>query len=180
MGHVIAGAGMGRDLALYGADVLNIWRPHDSELDLFAWDVQVGMRSTILDDSREDRALFHRLLKRADVFFANKRPGLLTRHGLDAEELCAQKPGLIHATVVLHGEKGPWSNRPGFDENGADVAGVFTLEGTPTRPKGPPIVPIADNVVGWLGTTGVLAALRRRAVEGGSYRVVVLLTRTVL
>ena len=24
-----------------------------------------------------------------------------------------------------------------------------------------------DNVVGWLGTTGVLAALRRRAIEGG-------------
>jgi crotonobetainyl-CoA:carnitine CoA-transferase CaiB-like acyl-CoA transferase len=42
------------------------------------------------------------------------------------------------------------------------------------------IVPICDNVVGWLGTTGVLAALRRRAIEGGSYRVTVSLTRTVL
>jgi crotonobetainyl-CoA:carnitine CoA-transferase CaiB-like acyl-CoA transferase len=46
--------------------------------------------------------------------------------------------------------------------------------------KQPPIVPICDNVVAWLGTTGVLAALRRRAVEGGSYRVVISLTRTVL
>jgi crotonobetainyl-CoA:carnitine CoA-transferase CaiB-like acyl-CoA transferase len=180
MGHVIAGAGMGRDMALYGADVLNTWRPHDSEVESFAWDVQVGMRSTILGDSKEDRAQFQRLLKRADIFFANKRPGFLERHGRDAEELCAQKPGLIHATVVLHGEKGPWSNRPGFDEIGAAVSGVFTLEGTPTRPKGPPIIPIADNVVGWLGTTGILAALRRRAIEGGSYRVVVSLTRTVL
>ena len=35
-------------------------------------------------------------------------------------------------------------------------------------------------MVGWLGTVGVLAALRRRAVEGGSYRVTVSLTRTVL
>jgi crotonobetainyl-CoA:carnitine CoA-transferase CaiB-like acyl-CoA transferase len=42
------------------------------------------------------------------------------------------------------------------------------------------IVPICDNVVAWLGTTGILAALRRRAIEGGSYRVVVSLTRTVL
>src|SRR6266513_2711392 len=40
MGHVIAGAGMGRDMALYGADVLNIWRPRDSEIEAFAWDVQ--------------------------------------------------------------------------------------------------------------------------------------------
>jgi len=35
-------------------------------------------------------------------------------------------------------------------------------------------------VVGWLGTVGILAALRRRAVEGGSYRVTVSLTRTLL
>jgi hypothetical protein len=180
MGHVIAGAAIGRDMALYGADVLNIWRPRDSEVEAFAWDVQVGMRSTILDDSKEDRARFNQLLQDADVFFANKRPGFLKRHDLDADALCAQKPGLIHATVVLHGENGPWSNRPGFDEIGAAVSGLFTIEGSPTRPKQPPIVPICDNVVAWLGTTGILAALRRRAIEGGSYRVVVSLTRTVL
>src|SRR5471032_633154 len=180
MGHVIAGAAMGRDMALYGADVLNIWRPRDSEIEAFAWDVQVGMRSTILDDSKEDRARFNQLLQDADVFFANKRPGFLKNHDLDADTLCERKPGLIHATVVLHGEKGPWSNRPGFDEIGATVSGLFTIEGSPNRPKQPPIVPICDNVVAWLGTTGILAALRRRAIEGGSYRVTVSLTRTVL
>jgi hypothetical protein len=179
-GHVIAGAAIGRDLALHGADVLNIWRSHDVEIDPFAWDVQVGMRSTLLDDSEEDRAAFDRLLKDADVFFANKRPGWLEHHGLDAETLCARKPGLIHARVVLHGDKGPWKNRPGFDEIGAAVTGVFCIEGTDTHPKQPPIVPICDNVVGWLGTIGVLAALRRRATEGGSYRVTVSLTRSVL
>jgi crotonobetainyl-CoA:carnitine CoA-transferase CaiB-like acyl-CoA transferase len=180
MGHVIAGAAIGRDLAFYGADVLNIWRPNDTEVEAFFWDVQVGMRSTILDSSKEDRAKFDALLKDADIFFANKRPGYLKSHGLDAEELCAKKPGLIHATVVLHGEEGPWSNRPGFDEIGATVSGLFALEGSLSSPKQPPIVPICDNVVGWLGTVGVLAALRRRAVEGGSYKVVVSLTRTVL
>ena len=180
MGHVIAGAAIGRDLAFYGADVLNVWRPNNTELEAFYWDVQVGMRSTILDTSKEDRAKFDILLKDADIFFANKRPGYLKSHGLDAEELCAKKPGLIHVTVVLHGEKGPWSNRPGFDEIGATVSGIFALEGSLASPKQPPIVPICDNVVGWLGTVGVLAALRRRAVEGGSYKVVVSLTRTVL
>ena len=180
MGHVIAGGAMGRDMALYGADVLNIWRPRDSEVEGFAWDVQVGMRSTILDDSNEDRARFNALLHDADVFFANKRPGFLKKHDLDADALCKRKPGLIHATVVLHGEKGPWSDRPGFDEIGAAVSGLFTIEGSPTQPQQPPIVPICDNVVAWLGTTGILAALRRRAIEGGSYRVVVSLTRTVL
>src|SRR6476620_3739293 len=180
MGHVIAGGAMGRDLAMYGADVLNIWRPNATEVEAFAWDVQVGMRSTILDGSKEDRAKFDKLLTDADVFFANKRPGYLERNGLTAEELCATKPGLIHAKVVLHGDTGPWSNRPGFDEIGAAVSGVFCIEGTPTFPKSPTIVPICDNVVGWLGTVGILEALRRRATAGGSYRVVVSLTRTVL
>src|ERR1700758_2055558 len=180
MGHVIAGGALGRDMALYGADVLNIWRPHDSEVESFFWDVQVGMRSTILDDSKEDREKFNRLLQDADVFFANKRPGFLKKHDLDAESLGAKKPGLIHATVVLHGENGPWSNRPGFDEIGAAVSGLFAIEGSPSHPKQPPIVPICDNVVAWLGTTGILAALRRRAIEGGSYRVTVSLTRVVL
>jgi crotonobetainyl-CoA:carnitine CoA-transferase CaiB-like acyl-CoA transferase len=109
MGHVIAGGAMGRDMALYGADVLNIWRPRDSEIEAFAWDVQVGMRSTILDDSKEDRARFNQLLRDADVFFANKRPGFLKRHDLDAEALCEQKPGLIHATDAARDRR--WHER---------------------------------------------------------------------
>jgi crotonobetainyl-CoA:carnitine CoA-transferase CaiB-like acyl-CoA transferase len=180
MGHVIAGAAMGRDLAQHGADVLNIWRPGDTEIEGFVWDVQIGMRQTILDNSKDDRAKFDLLLKDADVFFANKRPGYLERNGLDAGELCAKKPGLIHCSVLMHGAAGPWKNRPGFDEIGAAVTGLFSIEGTPTQPKSPPIIPICDNVMGWLGTVGILAALRRRAVEGGSYRVTVSLSRTVL
>jgi crotonobetainyl-CoA:carnitine CoA-transferase CaiB-like acyl-CoA transferase len=180
MGHVIAGPGIGRGLAYYGADVLNIWRPDDTEVDAYAWDAQVGMRSTTLDGSKEDRARFDQLLKDTDIFFSNRRPGYLERYGLTAEELSETKPGLIHAKVVLHGEQGPWSNWVGFDEIGAAVAGVFAIEGSPTQPKSPPIIPICDNVVAWLATAGVLEALRRRAVEGGSYRVVVSLTRTVL
>jgi len=180
MGHVIAGAAIGRDLAMYGADVLNTWRPDDAEIEGFFWDVQVGMRSTVLDHSKEDRATFDRLLQDAAVFFANKRPGYLEHHRFDAETLCAQKPGLVHVSVMLHGASGPWANRPGFDEIGAAVTGLFCIEGTPSHPQSPPIIPICDNVMGWLGTVGVLEALRRRSQEGGSYRVTVSLTRTVL
>ena len=115
MGHVIAGGTIGRTLAYHGADVLNIWRPNDSEIELFAWDAQVGMRLTIGRFQGGSHRI-DQLLSKADVFFENKRPGFLKLHGLEAEELCARKPGLIHATVVLHGTKGPWSNRPGFDE----------------------------------------------------------------
>jgi hypothetical protein len=180
MGHVIAGGTIGRTLAYHGADVLNIWRPNDMDVEFFTWDVQVGMRSTILDSSKEDRAKFDRLLNNADVFFSNRRPGYLERNGLTAEELSAKKPGLIHASVALNGEQGPWSNWVGFDELAATVTGAFVNEGTLAQPRVPEIRSICDNVTGWLAAAGVLAALRRRATEGGSYRVYVSLTRTVL
>jgi hypothetical protein len=180
MGHVIAGGNIGRTLAYHGADVLNIWRPNDTDFEFFTWDVQVGMRSTILDPSKEDRVKFDCLLKDADVFFSNRRPGYLERNGLTAEELSAKKPGLIHATVAVNGEQGPWSNWVGFDELAATVTGAFVNEGTLEQPKVPAIRSICDNVTGWLATAGVLAALKRRATEGGSYRVYVSLTRTVL
>ena len=180
LSHVIAGGAIGRDLASFGADVLNIWRPDDYDLEAFIWDAQVGMRSTYLADTSEDRKRFDALLSEADVFFSNRHPGFLEQHGLTAEELAAKRPGLVHAQVLLHGATGPWASRPGFDEIGASVSGIFALEGSLAEPKQPPIVPIVDNIVGWVGTVGVLAALRRRAKEGGTYRVRVSLTRICL
>ena len=117
MGHVIAGSGIGRDLALFGADVLNIWQPLDWELDPFYWTSHVGMRSSIFDlHEKRDLEKMNQLLNDADVFFSNRRPGYQERFGLTADELCSKHPGLIHAKVVLFGETGPWSNRTGFDD----------------------------------------------------------------
>ena len=48
LGHVIAGAGLGRALAYHGADVLNVWRPNDVEIDFNYYSSSVGMRSSIL------------------------------------------------------------------------------------------------------------------------------------
>jgi len=100
---VIAGAAIGRDLAYYGADVLNIWRSYDTEIEAFAWDVQVGMRSTLLDGSKEDRAKFDRLLKDADVFFSNRRPGYLERAASHSGRPCVVSASMCAATRVRPG-----------------------------------------------------------------------------
>jgi len=181
MGHVIAGSGIGRDLALFGADVLNIWQPLDWELDIFYRTSHVGMRSSILDlHEKADLEKFNQLLNDADVFFSNRRPGYQERYGLTAHELCSKHPGLIHAKVTLCGETGPWSNRTGYDEVAGGVTGVFSLEGTPEIPRLTPIKIVCDYIVGWFASVGIMSALRRRAVEGGSYRVVVSLMGVTL
>jgi hypothetical protein len=171
---------VGAALASFGADVLNLWRPDDSEVEAFYWDTQVGMRSAYLSDTGDDRAKLDQLLQETDIFFSNRHPGHLEQVGLTADKAAAGHGGLIHAQVLLHGAEGPWATRPGFDEIGAAVSGIFALGGTLEDPKMPPMLPIVDNIVGWSGTVAVLEALRRRATEGGSYRVQVSLTRVCL
>jgi crotonobetainyl-CoA:carnitine CoA-transferase CaiB-like acyl-CoA transferase len=181
LGHVIAGSGLGRALAYHGADVLNIWRPADFEMDAVYYTANVGMRSSTLDIAEPGgMALFKSLLARADVFFANRRPGYLGKYGLTAQELAEIRPGLIHVDMSLYGWSGPWAGRTGFDQNAGGVTGVLAREGTPERPKLTEIFVVNDYAMSWLASVAVAAALKRRAVEGGSYRIRISLARLSL
>ncbi|AMM18732.1 carnitine dehydratase (plasmid) [Burkholderia sp. PAMC 28687] len=181
LAHVIAGASIGRALALHGADVLNVWAPEDWEHNVFLYTSHVGTRSTTLRiKNAEARAKFMTLMDGADIFYSNRRAGYLERHDLTAEVLCKSFPGLIHTQVVYANAHGPWSDRVGFDVSTGVTMGLFCLEGTDDKPVPPSIKVVNDYVAGWLATVGVLQALKRRAVEGGSYKVVVSLSRVTL
>jgi len=180
MGHVIAGAGAGRALALHGADVLNLWRPDELEHDATYMTANVGMRSATLDPyAPPGRERLRALLASADVFFANRRPGYLERVGASAQDAAALRPGIVHATASLHGETGPWSGHVGFDQSAGSLVGMMNLEGG-GKPALPPILVVNDYIVSWLLAAGIVEALSRRAVAGGSYRVHVSLTRAAL
>jgi crotonobetainyl-CoA:carnitine CoA-transferase CaiB-like acyl-CoA transferase len=181
MGHVIAGAGIGRSLGALGADCLNVWRVMEWEMDSLLATANIGVRSTRLHVKSDDgRQKLHALLRDADIFYANRRPGLLEALGVDLEAATAVRPGLIHVTVSTHGEDGPWKKRVGFDQVAGTVTGMVAAEGTLEAPKLPPTSIVNDYLVAWLGATGAMAALARRAVEGGSYRVHVALTRAAM
>lgn len=182
LGHVIAGASVGRMLSLHGADVLNVWNPHDWEHDVFLNTSHVGMRSTTLKlKDASARAKFHELAADADIFFANRRFDYLTRLGLSAQEMCANHPGLIHTNLLYCNPPGhPWDDRVGFDVSSGFAMGMDCLEGTKEKPEFPPIFVVNDYVASWLAAIGALQALKRRAIEGGSYKVSVSICRTTL
>ena len=181
MGHVIAGAGIGRALALHGADVMNLWRPTETEGDFLYHSAQVGVRSATVDPrSPEGHEKIKQLLRGADIFYANRQPGYLESIGFSAEQCAQIKPGIIHVTITLHGRAGPWANRLGFDQTAGCVSGTTILEGSESAPKLPCISVVNDYIVSWLCAAGAAAALIRRAEEGGSYRVHVSLTRVAL
>jgi crotonobetainyl-CoA:carnitine CoA-transferase CaiB-like acyl-CoA transferase len=179
MGHVIAGAGLGRSLALHGADVLNLWRPGEGEHEPIYVSANVGVRSAWLDPRAERRRLGE-LLAGADIFFHNRRPAFLREIGLTPEEAARERPGIIYVSVSLHGSRGRWCERPGFDQSAGSVTGMMALQGSAEEPQLPPIVVVNDYLTPWLAQAGIVAALRRRAETGGSYHVHVSLTRVAL
>jgi crotonobetainyl-CoA:carnitine CoA-transferase CaiB-like acyl-CoA transferase len=179
--HVIAGPGLGRALAYHGADVLNLWSPNAFEMDFNYYSANVGMRSALLDFSRnDDIKCLQRLVSDADVFFANRRPGQLERLGITTEELTRLRPGIVQVDFSIYGAQGPWADRIGFDHTAGGVSGVLALEGSVEEPKLPEIFVVNDFIASWIGMVGAIAALRRRATEGGSYRVRVSLARISL
>jgi hypothetical protein len=182
LGHVIAGAGIGRALAQHGADALNLWRPTEWENPVVYMTANVGVRSATVDYARNPAAIetVRDLLRGADVFYANRRPGQVSALGLSPQQAAAIRPGIIHTTVSLHGEQGPWATRVGFDQTAGCVTGMMTLEGSADQPVLPHIGVVNDYLVPWLATAGICAALIRRATEGGSYRVHISLTRIAL
>jgi crotonobetainyl-CoA:carnitine CoA-transferase CaiB-like acyl-CoA transferase len=181
LGHVIAGSGFGRAFAHHGADVLNIWRPNDFEMDFNYYSANVGMRSSIMDIGRLDEmARLKALLQDADVFFANRRPGFIEQMGLSTDELAGIRPGIVHVDISIYGPKGPWANRIGFDQTAGGVTGVLALEGSVEDPKLPEIFVVNDYVTSWMASIGAIAALKRRAIDGGSYRVRISLARLSL
>ncbi|MGP9651929.1 CoA transferase [Glutamicibacter sp. AOP38-B1-38] len=181
LGHVIAGAGLGRTLAYHGADVLNIWRPFDFEMDSIYSTSSVGMRSATLEIGDPDgMSRMLDLARDCDVFFANRRPGYLNHFNLAAEHLAEIRPGIIHVEMSLYGPTGPWADRTGFDQNAGAVTGILSREGTNEKPQLTEIFVINDYAMSWLASMAVMATLKRRSVEGGSYKIHLSLARLSL
>lgn len=179
--HVIAGTVASRTLAEYGAQVLHIARDQAFEHEALVVDVNVGMRSTFVDLRNADQnKQLKALVPQADVYVENYRVGTLDRLGFGAQELATLRPGLIYLSVNPYSWDGPWAKRGGFDMEGLAVTGFTMIEGDGGPPRFPPTLVMNDYIAGYLGAVGLLAALRRRAKEGGSYHVRVSLARAAM
>lgn len=179
--HAVAGPTVGRTLAEHGADVLCATRPNDYEHEFIYAEANVGSRSAYLDlDTVPGRERAEALLADADVVVNNHRIGALERRGLDPHDLAVRHPGLISVSVSCYGPRGPWTGRGGFDMNGSAASGLMVIEGGAAAPRLPVTTLINDYITGYLGALGAIAALVRRASEGGSWHVTVSLTRTAM
>jgi hypothetical protein len=179
--HVIAGTTAARTLAEYGADVLHIARDQSFEHEALVIDVNVGMRSAWVDLRNADQKKhFTTLLPRADVFIEGFRGRSMERLGFGVEEVARHRPGIVYLSMRGYGWEGPWRDRAAFDMEGVSTTGFTFAEGGGKTPRFPPTLVMNDYIAGYLGACGILAAMRRQAVEGGSYHVRVSLARAAM
>lgn len=179
--HVIAGTCAARTLAEYGSEVLHIARDQALEHEILVQDVNVGMRSSFLNLRDADhKAKMQALLPQTDVFIESFRGRAMERLGFGVEDVAVKTPGKIYLSMRCYGWDGPWRDRAGFDMEALAVTGFTMEEGGGERPRFPPTMVLNDYIAGYLGATGVIEALRRRAKEGGSYHVRISLARAAV
>jgi crotonobetainyl-CoA:carnitine CoA-transferase CaiB-like acyl-CoA transferase len=177
--RILAGPTCARSLAEHGAQVLLVTAGKLDTVRSFAIDTGHGKRATELDlDLPSDLATLQRLAAGADVFSQGYRSGALSGRGLSPSDLARLRPGIVYVSTNCYGHDGPWAGRRGFDQLASSVTGISTVQGAPTgRPALLPNV-ANDYITGYLGALGAAAALRRRAIEGGSWHVRVSLCQT--
>jgi hypothetical protein len=114
------------------------------------------------------------------VFLQGYRPGAIAGHGFAPEDLAALKPGIVCVSLSAWGHAGPWSGRRGFDSLVQNANGINDAEREAAHEDKPKPLPCQalDHASGYLLAFGAMAALLRRAEEGGSWLVRVSLAGT--
>jgi len=114
--------------------------------------------------SSEGKAAILDMIKTADVFIENFRPGALDKLGFGYDDLKTLNPRLIYCS-----EKGfldgPYSHRTALDEVTQMMGGLAYMTGPPGRPlrAGSSVI---DVTGGMFGAMGVMAALNERHTTG--------------
>ena len=157
-----------------GAEVIKVERPggdrfRNFERGLYGPQFQAfnrNKKSLVLDLERDDeRAVLAALLRTADVYVHNFRPGVAERLGVGAEAARAINPRLVYCAISGFGPDGPYAQRPAYDTVGQALSGFLSMFVDPQAPRivGPAT---ADSVSGLYAANGILAALLERGRTG--------------
>src|ERR1700692_2791689 len=167
-------------LADMGAEVIKVERPdggdpfRNFEGGLYSPHFQAYNRNkrSVTIDARDpkDLATLDALIESADVFIQNFRPGVADKLKVDYARLKAINPDLIYCSISGFGADGPYLERPSYDTVAQALSGFLNMLLDPENPRvaGPAL---ADAVTGLYAAQGVLAALFRRAHDGGGHLV---------
>ena len=127
--------------------------------------------SLVLDlKAPQGKEICLKLLKNADMFVENFRPGAADRLGIGYKTLHGVNPGLIYCSISAFGQSGPYADKPGFDTLGQAMSGLLSLLSDSGDPKVMGMA-VSDYVTGLSAAYGLLGALMAREKSGRGCRV---------
>ena len=185
--HVLAGPFAAYQLGVLGADVIKIEDPNDPDQsrssgtdkklnhDLMGTGFLTqasNKRSVALDLKQErDREILKALVKTADVFVENYRPGAFEALGLGYDELSKINPRLIYASFSAFGQNGPRGNQTAYDHVIQATSGIMAMTGTKDVHPVKIGAPAVDYMTGMSGAFALSAALYQREKTGKGQRI---------
>ena len=190
---VVAGPGVAKYFADYGADVIKVERPSGDSTRSMGWTqpgesdslwwklVNRGKRSLVLDlKQTSDLEVLKELIDSADLLIENMRPGKIEQLGLDPAELIKRNPKLVVLRVSGFGQSGPYAQKPGFATIAEALSGLSGLLGEPDG--GPLLPPIAltDEVTALVGSFSAMMAIFHAKQTGQGQVVEIDLVNSVL
>jgi crotonobetainyl-CoA:carnitine CoA-transferase CaiB-like acyl-CoA transferase len=178
----MAGPFAAQRLGDMGADVVKVeptsgeWQRHASaggaagnSINVSFLSLNRNKRSLAIDlKSPEGKSVLLDLVKDADVFLQNYRPGVAERLGVDYATLSAINPRLIYVSMSGYGEDGPYRMLPGQDLLLQGMSGAMLSAGSEGAPPSPAGQYLVDAIAAYSAFEGALAALfhRERTGEG--------------
>lgn len=179
-GTFITGPACGMLLGDLGADVIKVEQPGTGDPfrafkgGLYSPHFQTYNRNkrsiTLNPKTAADREKLYALVKTADVYIQNFRPGVAEQLGVGEEQLRELNPRLVYCSISGFGATGPSAGRPSYDTVAQAASGYLKLLVNPANPRvvGPAI---ADAVTGFYAAYGVLGALFERSRTGRGRKV---------
>jgi crotonobetainyl-CoA:carnitine CoA-transferase CaiB-like acyl-CoA transferase len=171
LSRLVAGNMVSLQLGDFGADVIKVeppagdplrdWRDGGKSLH---WKTYARNKRSMVLDLRQDAAkdALLRLVKTADVFIENYRPGTLEEMGFGPDVLHRINPALVVMRVSGFGQTGPYAELPGFGTLVEAMSGFAARTGFPDREPVLPPLALADMIAGLYGAFATLTALRAR------------------
>ncbi|GAA4771816.1 CaiB/BaiF CoA-transferase family protein [Stakelama sediminis] len=185
LARILAGPWCGQLLADLGAEVIKVERPgagddtrywgppflHNADgndLDAaYFHAANRGKTNRAIDiTTTEGQAAVRELVRDADVVIENFKVGGLAKYGLDHAGLSAVNPRIVTCSITGFGQTGPYARRAGYDFIIQGMGGIMSLTGEPDGAPQKSGVAFADIFTGVYSAVAILAALRRRDVEG--------------
>ena len=157
-------------MADLGAEVIKIETPGkgdnnrnsgflEGEIGSFFETNNRGVKSLTLNlKSEKGQKILHSLIKDADVFGQNFRPGVAEKLNFDYETLSKINPKIVYASVSAYGPDAPDGHLPGTDAVGQALSGIAEAYSIPGNNLRTGVASVADESCAILTFGGILAA----------------------